>query len=64
MNDRPVRRATKASIVICYPSDDDDLWSVSKRYGTTEGEIMKVNALTSEKLTGEALVIPAKSGKK
>lgn len=64
MNDRPVRRATKASIVICYPSDDDDLWSVSKRYGTTEGEIMKANALTSEKLTGEALVIPAKSGKK
>lgn len=61
MNDRPVRRATPASIVICYPSEGDDLWSISKRYGSTEAEIMKANALTSEKLSGEALIIPAKS---
>lgn len=63
MTDRPVRRATPASIVICYPSSEDDLWSVSKRYGTTESDIMKANSLTSEKLSGEALIIPSKSEK-
>lgn len=64
MKDRPRARPLPSSIIICYPSESDDLWAIAKRYGTTEGEIMKANALTSEKLSGDALIIPSKSGTK
>ena len=59
MKDRPRKRAVKSSIVICYPSDGDDLWSIAKRYGTTEESIRASNDLTGEKLTEKALIIPS-----
>lgn len=61
MKDHPQKRATPASIVICYPSEGEDLWSIAKRYGTTESAVKEANSLTGDKLTGEALIIPQKA---
>ena len=59
MKDRPRKRALPSSIVICYPSEGDDLWSIAKRYGTTEEIIRKSNDIAGEKPTEKALIIPS-----
>ena len=40
----------RGKVVICYPSVDDSLWSVAKRYGAPLESLASVNAL---QLTGE-----------
>ncbi len=34
--------------IICYPSNNDDLWSIAKRYGTTVGALSSMNKLDSK----------------
>ncbi|MBQ8410038.1 MAG: hypothetical protein IJY39_14355 [Clostridia bacterium] len=38
----------KGVYVICYPSAEDSLWSVAKRYGTPQAIIAKENSLPSD----------------
>lgn len=61
IKDVPKKRPSPSTIVICYPAEGDDLWSIAKRYGTTEDAVREANALSSDKLTGEALIIPIKA---
>lgn len=42
-----IRRA-KGEFVLCYPSGEDTLWSVAKRYGATLSGLTEANGLSSE----------------
>ena len=38
----------RGQFVICYPTSDDSLWSIAKRYGTTVSEIIKNNRISTD----------------
>lgn len=62
--DAPRRALSGSSIVICYPTESDTLWDIAKRYGTTETKIKEANSLSSEKLSGDAIIIPVEKKNK
>jgi hypothetical protein len=39
----------RGEFVVCYPSEDDTLWSVSKRYGASVSEVAEANGLDRER---------------
>jgi hypothetical protein len=58
----PVRRTP--GITICNVLEEDTLWRISRRYGTDEETILKLNGLSSENdiPVGSKLIIPRKVG--
>ncbi|MBO4428685.1 MAG: DUF3794 domain-containing protein [Clostridia bacterium] len=62
IKDRPQKRISPANIVICYPSQGEELWDVAKRYGISEGEIRAANSLSGDNVAGRVIIIP--NGKK
>ena len=63
IKEHPSKKALPSQITICYPSEEDDLWSVAKRYGSTERAISTENDLGGGTLGG-VIVIPNESRKK
>lgn len=63
MKELPTKKALPSQITICYPSDEDDLWSIAKRYGSTERAVSAENDLGGGAL-GNVIVIPNESRKK
>ena len=55
--DRPAGKGRTPSLTLCYPSSDDTLWDVAKRYSTTMTELMAINSLSAENLP-PVLIIP------
>lgn len=60
--DRPARNEKSPSLTLCYPSSDDSLWDVAKKYSTTVPELMATNNLSAES-TPAVLVIPRRVSK-
>ena len=46
--DRPVSRADDTMLTLYYPSADDTLWDVAKKYSTTVPELLSANNMTEE----------------
>lgn len=59
MKDRPTKRPSSSKIIICYPSESDDLWSVAKRYSVPENEIRAANGFSGELPRGKIVIIPS-----
>lgn len=38
----------RGEIVVCYPSKNDSIWSVAKRYGSTVSELLKKNHISHD----------------
>lgn len=55
--DRPAMPEKSPSLTLCYPSADDTLWDVAKKYSTTVSELMAANGLSAETAPA-VLVIP------
>ena len=55
--DRPARSEKSPSLTLCYPSADETLWDVAKKYSTTIPELMSANGLSAENIP-PVLVIP------
>ncbi|MBQ9746510.1 MAG: DUF3794 domain-containing protein [Clostridia bacterium] len=61
--DRPVTPLSGADIVLYYPTRGETLWSVAKKYSTTEEKLAVANGGIKEAAEGGVLIIPAeKSG--
>ncbi|MGM9663484.1 MAG: LysM peptidoglycan-binding domain-containing protein, partial [Eubacteriales bacterium] len=58
--DKPVYVPEHSAVVIYYPSKDEKLWGIAKKYNTTEDAIRKANSITGDYATGNMLVIPKK----
>ena len=46
--DRPVSRADDTMLTLYYPTVDDTLWDVAKKYSTTVPELLSANNMTEE----------------
>ena len=46
--DRPVSRADDTMLTLYYPTADDTLWDVAKKYSTTVPELLSANNMTEE----------------
>ncbi len=62
MCDKPRKTDGGAKIIMYYPSKNETLWDIAKKYGTTEAEIASANGLSGES-DGSVLMIPSKSAK-
>ena len=58
--DQPISRSSGASLTLYYPTAEDTLWDVAKKYRTTVPEIMAVNGISADTVSG-VLVIPKRS---
>ncbi|MBQ8497028.1 MAG: DUF3794 domain-containing protein [Clostridia bacterium] len=58
--DRPAGNGRTPALTLCYPSPNDTLWDVAKKYSTTMTELMAVNSLAAENLP-PVLVIPRRT---
>lgn len=56
--DRPVSRTGGFNIVLYYPTRGESLWSVAKKYSTTEAKISAANDGIKEIAQGSVLIIP------
>lgn len=56
--DRPVKQACGFNIVLYYPTRGESLWSVAKKYSTTEEKLSSANDGIKEITPGGVLVIP------
>lgn len=55
--DQPISRKAGASLTLYYPTAEDTLWDVAKKYRTTVPEIMAANGISADAVSG-VLVIP------
>lgn len=61
--DRPTAPLSGADIVLCYPTRGESLWTVAKKYSTTEEKLSAANGGIKELSEGCVLMIPSeKSG--
>ena len=58
--DRPARGEKSPSLTLCYPSYEDTLWDVAKKYSTTVPELMSANGISAENIPN-VLVIPRRT---
>lgn len=48
-----------AGIVVYFPDENEKLWDIARKYGTTSQAIMKENGITGDKTeTGKPLIVP------
>lgn len=59
--DKPRKTDDGAKITLYYPSKDETLWDIAKKYGTTEAELSQINGI-SESPEG-VLMIPSRKAK-
>ena len=59
--DRPVGNAKAPSLTLCYPSFEETLWDIAKKYSTTVPELMAANGISAENMPS-VLVIPRRVG--
>jgi hypothetical protein len=59
--DRPARNGKAPSLTLCYPSFDESLWDIAKKYSTTIAELMAANGISAENMP-TVLVIPRRVG--
>ena len=57
--DRPVSRNSGFNIVLYYPTRGESLWSVAKKYSTTEAKLSAANDGIKEISPGGVLIIPS-----
>ena len=57
--DRPVRRNMGFNILLYYPTRGESLWSVAKKYCTTEEKLSSANGGIKEITAGNVLIIPS-----
>jgi hypothetical protein len=57
--DRPAEGAPGADVIIYYPTRQDDLWSIAKKYNTTVQRLASLNGITKE-TPDSAVIIPPK----
>ncbi len=57
--DRPVNRNNNFNILLYYPTRGESLWSVAKKYSTTEEKLSSANGGIKEITAGNVLIIPA-----
>ena len=58
--DRPARTEKSPSLMLCYPSFEDTLWDIAKKYSTTIPELMSANGISAETIPN-VLVIPRRT---
>lgn len=56
--DRPVSQSAENCIVLYYPTRGESLWSVAKKYSTTESKLSSANGGIKEVTPGGVLIIP------
>ena len=59
--DRPARNGRTPSLTLCYPSFDETVWDIAKKYSTTVSELMAANGISAENMPA-VLVIPRRVG--
>lgn len=64
IKDRPQKHAGASSMVICYPADGDDVWSISKRYSLSPDELRAANMITGDDVCGKVIIIPREEKRK
>ena len=57
--DRPINKFSGFNIVLYYPTRGEDLWSVAKKYNTTEEKLSAANGSAKDPLDGSVLIIPS-----
>jgi len=57
--DRPVNRSSGSCILLYYPTRGESLWSVAKKYSTTEAKLSAANDGIKEITAGSVLMIPS-----
>ena len=60
--DKPVYAPTHAAVTVYYPSKDEKLWGIAKKYNTTEDAIRRANGITGDFATGSMLIVPRRKG--
>lgn len=64
MKDRPQKHAAVSSMVICYPSEGDDVWSISKRYSLSPDDLRAKNMISGDDVSGRVIIIPREEKKR
>ena len=59
--DKPRKTDDGAKITLYYPSKDETLWDIAKKYGTTEAELSQINGIS--KSPEGVLMIPSRKAK-
>lgn len=56
--DKPVYTPAHSAVLIYYPSKDEKLWGIAKKYNTTEDALRRANGITGDFATGSMLIVP------
>jgi DNA segregation ATPase FtsK/SpoIIIE-like protein len=57
--DKPISKSRGFNIVLYYPTRGESLWSVAKKYSTTEAKLSAANDGIKEITAGNVIIIPA-----
>lgn len=58
--DKPVYAPEHSSVIIYYPTKDEKLWGIAKKYHTTEDALRRANGITGDRATASMMVVPRK----
>ena len=56
--DKPVYTPAHSAVLIYYPSKDEKLWGIAKKYNTTGDALRRANGITGDFATGSMLIVP------